>query len=169
MKKRLETLVCIALCFSILLPATVPAAAEADPSLSVWVMSDCHYRPHSMLGPIGEQNGLPGDPLFWHTSTTGQMPYESEAILNEFLDRFEASSSKILLVPGDLTDDGYLPEHLGISEKFRQFEEKTGKRIYVISGNHDVRGSVVENSIDMDEFKSIYNNFGYSEALACHE
>ncbi len=167
MKTRLKAFVCIVLCFSLLPLAAIPAAG-ADSDLKVWVMSDCHYRPHSMLGSIENQNQLPDYPLYRHANTTGQMPFESEAIINEFLDRFEASDCDILLVPGDLTDDGYLPEHLGISEKFRQFEASTGKRIYVISGNHDVRAAVVENSIDMAQFKDIYNDFGYSEAVSCH-
>jgi len=169
MKEKMKTFLCVVLCISLLLPAAVTANAESEKYLSVWVMSDPHYRPHSMLGPIGEQTGLPGDPLYWHTNTTGQLTYESEAVINEFLKRFEASSSDILLVAGDLTDDGYLPEHQGISEKFKQFEEKTGKKIFVINGNHDIRGAVTDRSINLSDFKSIYSDFGYSEALAQDE
>lgn len=169
MKDKMKAFLCVVLCISLLLPAAVTANAEAEESLSVWVMSDPHYRPHSMLGPIGEQTGLPGDPLYWHTNTTGQLTYEADAVMNEFLARFEASPSEILLVAGDLTDDGYLPEHQGISAKFKQFEEKTGKKIFVINGNHDIRGAVTDRSINLAGFKSIYNDFGYSEALAQDE
>ncbi len=168
MKTKLKAIICIILSLSLLVPVAVAAKAVPENPLSVWVIADCHYRPHSMLSPIGEQNGLPGDPLYWHANTTGQLTYEADAVMNEFLSRFEASSSKILLVAGDLTDDGYLPEHQGIAEKFKQFEEKTGKKIFVINGNHDIRGAVTDNSINLAEFKTIYHEFGYSQALAVH-
>ena len=48
-----------------------------------------------MLEPIGEQQGLPGDPLYWHTNIQGELEYESDAIINELLARFEASPSRV--------------------------------------------------------------------------
>lgn len=169
MKAKWKAFLSIVLCVSLLLPVAVVSNARAETPLSITVMADCHYRPHSMLGPIGEQTGLPGDPLFWHTNTTGQLTYEADAIMNEFLKRFEASSSQYLLVAGDLTDDGYLPEHLGLAQKFKDFEAKTGKKIFVINGNHDIRGAVSDRSIFLADFKTIYNDFGYSDALAVDE
>lgn len=168
MKTKLKTVLCVILCLS-LLPVIITVNARSQAPLPVTVIADCHYRPHSMLGPIGTQTGLPGDPLFWHTNTTGQLTYESDAIMNEFLDRFEASSSQYLLVAGDLTDDGYLSEHLGLAQKFKDFEAKTGKKIFVINGNHDIRGAVSDRSIHLADFKAIYHDFGYSEALAADE
>ena len=168
LKTKLKTVLCVILCLS-LLPVIITVNARSQAPLPVTVIADCHYRPHSMLGPIGGQTGLPGDPLFWHTNTTGQLTYESDAIMNEFLDRFEASSSQYLLVAGDLTDDGYLSEHLGLAQKFKDFEAKTGKKIFVINGNHDIRGAVSDRSIHLADFKAIYHDFGYSEALAADE
>lgn len=169
MKAKLKAAVCIILCLSLLLPVAVASSVKAELPLSLTVMADCHYRPHSMLGPIGEQTGLPGDPLFWHTNTTGQLTYEADAVMNEFLAKFEASPAQYLLVAGDLTDDGYLPEHLGIAQKFKDFEMKTGKKIFIINGNHDIRGAVTDRSIHLADFKSIYHDFGYAEALSVHE
>ncbi len=169
MKAKWKAFLSIVLCVSLLLPVAVVSNARAETPLSITVMADCHYRPHSMLGPIGEQTGLPGDPLFWHTNTTGQLTYEADAVMNEFLKRFEASASDYLLVAGDLTDDGYLPEHMGLAQKFKDFEARTGKKIFVINGNHDIRGAVSDRSIFLADFKAIYNEFGYSDALAIDE
>ena len=153
------------LIISISFTGVINAGAEAP--LSVFVAADCHYRPLSMLDPIGEENGLPGDPLYWHTNIQGQLTYESDAIMNELLARFEASSSKIMLIPGDLSDSGKLREHKALAAKFKQFEQKTGKCIFVINGNHDIEGVSDGNTIDLAEFKSIYADFGYKEALSC--
>ena len=169
LKAKIKAIFCIFSCLLLLLPAIIVTNAKAEAPLSVFVASDLHYRPLSVLGPIGEQTGLPGDPLYWYTNSEGQLTYEADAIMNEMLSRFEASPSKVLLVSGDLTVDGYLPEHLGLAEKLKQFEKRTGKSIFVINGNHDIRGNVAKNIINMAEFKSIYSEFGYSQALDCDE
>lgn len=165
MKTKLRAVLCVALCLILLIPSGVSSLANGEEPLSVFVAADIHYRPLSMLRPIEEQNNLPGDPLYYHTNSQGQLTYESDAILNELLSRFEASSTNILLIPGDLTDDGYWPEHLGVSEKLKQFMERTGKEIFVIPGNHDVRTSAVNNCIDLPDFLSLYADFGYDKAL----
>ncbi len=165
MKPKLKAILCITLCLLLSMPSGLSTLAKEKAPLSVFVASDIHYRPLSMLRPIGEQSGLPGDPLFFHTNSQGQLTYESDAIVNELLSRFEASSSNILLIPGDLTDDGYRTEHQGIAEKLTQFMERTGKEIFVIPGNHDVRTTAVNNCIDLPEFLSLYAGMGYDKAL----
>ncbi len=139
--------------------------AGAQAPLSVFVAADCHYSPLSMLGPIGEETGLPGDPLYWHTNIQGELTYESDAIMTELLARFKTSSSNFLLIPGDISDGGLRGQHQALAEKFKQFEEKTGKSIFIINGNHDVSSISDSKYIDLAEFKAIYAGFGYSEAV----
>lgn len=166
MKTKLRAVLCVTLCLLLLMPSGISSLAKEEEPLSVFVATDIHYRPLIMLTPIEEQNGLPGDPLYHHTNSQGQLTYESDAIINELLSRFEASSSNILLIAGDLTDDGYWLEHLGISEKLKQFMERTGKEIFVIPGNHDVRTSAVNsNCLDLPDFLSLYADIGYDKAL----
>ena len=70
MNMLIKRILCIVAVFSLLLPGAVcPAAERADSSLSIWVASDIHYRPPRLLGPIAEQDGLPGDPLYAHVNT----------------------------------------------------------------------------------------------------
>lgn len=168
MKTNLKRSLCVLLSVCLLIPAGLSVTAREKAPLDVWVIADCHYRPHSMLRPIEEANGLPGDPLFWHTNSQGQLTYEADAILNELLKRFEASSSNILLIAGDVTDDGYATEHYALGPKLTAFVQRTGKRIYLINGNHDINPPGTDRRIDVDEFKTIYAACGYDKALSVH-
>jgi 3',5'-cyclic AMP phosphodiesterase CpdA len=168
-KKNFIRSLCIMLCAVILVPFAGPAVFSAEAPLSVLVAADCHYKPLSTLPPIGEATGLPGHPLFWHVNIQGQLVYESDAIVNELLARFENGDENFLLLAGDITNNGYLAEHTALSAKLAQFEARTGKSIFVINGNHDVAAAAGETKIDLDGFKTIYADFGYNEALDRHE
>lgn len=168
MKKSFKAVLCIFLCFALLLPA-VGSLAGTQPPLTVWVVSDIHYRPQSDLGPVNEQEAIPGETLFNHVNYKGELLYESKAIIMEFLQRFENSSAEILLIPGDLTEDGYWSEHLAIAEILREFKNRTGKKIYLVPGNHDIRTSASNNRLDPEDFTELYREFGYDQALVRHD
>lgn len=165
MKKRPRKLLCVLMSLLLCLPLAGLFGAAGEEPLTVFVASDLHYRPPGMLAPIGEQTGLPGDPLYWHTNIQGQLEYESDAIVNEMLRRFESSPAKVLLIPGDLADS-HIGYHLALAEKFRLFERRTGKKIFVINGNHDVKDNADGFTTDLARFKAAYAGCGYSEALA---
>ena len=169
MNKLLKSAVCFLLAISLLVPVFSAAGVRQDNSLSVFVASDIHYRPQSLLGPIGQQNGLPGDPLYAHVNTKAMLTYEADAVIDEFLKQFEQSSAKYLLIPGDLSENGYWGEHLGIAQKLREFKARTGKKIFIIPGNHDIRTSASDNRLNLSDFLSVYADIGYDETLARHE
>ena len=170
MNMLIKRILCIVAVFSLLLPGAVcPAAERADSSLSIWVASDIHYRPPRLLGPIAEQDGLPGDPLYAHVNTKGMLTYEADAIIGEFLSRFEKSDAKYLLIPGDLSEDGYWEEHLAMAQTLRDFQNRTGKKIFVVPGNHDIRTSASKNRLNLSDFLTVYADIGYDEALAGHD
>lgn len=168
MKKILKSFSCVLLCFALLLPL-VGAAARAERPLSVWVASDIHYKPLSSLAPVDEANTLPGDPLYSHVNDKGMLAHEADAIIYEFLSRFEQSSAKYLLIPGDLSQEGHWDEHLGLAQILNEFKQRTGKKIFVIPGNHDIRTSASGGRLDLSDFLSIYADLGYSDALAQHD
>ena len=168
MKKTLNSLLCLILCIALLLPF-IGAVAKSEPPLSVWVAADLHYRPHASIGPIEEQSFLPGDPLYAHVNDKGMLIYESDAILHEFLSRFEKSSAKYLLIPGDISLDGHWDEHLGIAAILNEFRQRTDKKIFVIPGNHDIRTSASAGRLDLADFISMYWDLGYSDALVAHD
>ncbi len=168
MKKLFKSSSCFILCFALLM-TFVGATAKAEPPLSVWVAADIHYQPHSSIGPIEEQNMLPGDPLYAHVNDKGMLVFESDAIIYEFLSRFEKSSAKYLLVPGDISLDGHWDQHLGIAAILNEFKQRTGKKIFVIPGNHDIRTSASSGRLDLSDFLSVYAELGYSDAITAHD
>ncbi len=160
-KKSLAVLLCMMIIFSIFSCMSF----AGDNSLSVFVASDTHFEGIEYRGNINDNIGMPDSELYFHTTIQGQMNGESEAIMRSFLDTFEKSDKKILLIPGDLTG-GKRIQHKNLSVLFNEFEKRTGKKIFVINGNHDINAKSDETKIDLNEFKSFYNNFGYSEAIA---
>lgn len=169
MKKLLKSVLCVFLILLLVLPAALSAMANTGDGLSVWVAADLHYRPQSALEPIETQNNLPGDPLYSHVNTKSMLTYEADAIIDEFLSRFEASSVDYLLIPGDLSEDGHWVEHLAIAQKLRDFKARSGKKIYLIPGNHDIRTSASKNRLDLSDFLEIYSDIGYDDTLARHD
>lgn len=167
MKKSLKAILCILLSVLLLVPILGATAKEEVP-LSVWVAADTHYRPLSALKPLTAYDDLPGNPLYRHANSKGMLTYEADAILDKLFSDFENASSNILLLPGDLSEDGFWAEHLAFAEKLRQLKARTGKQIFVIPGNHDIRTSDSQNRLNLADFLDIYADFGYNQAIAKH-
>lgn len=162
MKKFIAILLTLSLMLS-LFAVSVSAAEENTPDLSYAVSSDLHYTQHEeTLEWFSE------DPIYGYANRRAAMENESTLIIDEMLNQCaEDNNIDFLLVPGDLTNDGkmFLDDHKVVAEKFRKFEEETGKQVYVINGNHDV-GMVGEYcETGRDEFLDVYYEFGYEEAL----
>ncbi len=168
MKKSPKAILCILLSFCLLVPFIGVTAKEKVP-LNVWVASDIHYKPQSDLGPIEEQKAIPGDPLYNHVNGKGMLTYEADAIIYEFLARFERSSAEILLIAGDVSENGQWSEHIGLAEILREFQNRTGKKIFLIPGNHDIRTRASGNRLDLSDFLDVYTDIGYDETLARHD
>ncbi len=104
-----------------------------------------------------------------------KMIAESFAIFESVLNSIKSSEQSMLFITGDLTKDGEKISHEKVAKMLKEFE-KSGKKAYVIPGNHDINnylayGYVGDNKIptekiSSDEFKTIYADFGYSEAIA---
>ena len=119
----MKRILCLALCFTLLFSVFVPINAFAfDDGLSIYVASDIHYKPYSSLVPVNEKNSLPDSELYSHTNTKGMLTYEADAVIDTFLKDFESSESEILLIPGDISEDGYWDEHLAFAEILRNFQ-----------------------------------------------
>ncbi len=146
--------------------SVVGSAVEQEPDLSFAVASDLHYNvPEEELTASGEID----DEIYWYANRRAAMENESGWIIDEFLNQCaEDENVDFVLISGDLADNGkvIVQEHLDVAAKFAAFEEKTGKQIYVTVGNHDA-GLNCETTID--DFKRIYHDFGYAEALTVVE
>lgn len=166
----------LAVILSLCIACSVLPIALAEDSLDLLVASDTHYQCAADLSAL---SGAEAEPftdglsstereLFYHATSQGQMNHESRAILKSLLRSFAQSEEEILLLSGDLTC-GKRNSHLELAQLLAEFEAQSGKRIFVINGNHDCRTDRLDTYIDVNEFKQIYADFGYNEALRVHE
>lgn len=142
---------------------------EAGKDISMLVATDIHYLAKS-LNDNGE--------AFQTILAAGdgrQLNY-----VNEIVDAFTYDVNKkkpdILIISGDLTYNGEEESHLKLAEKLEDIEKKAGTRVFVIPGNHDIQNPWAREfkgnrqykteTIDRDDFKEIYENFGYNEAIS---
>lgn len=142
---------------------------ESGKDISMFVATDIHYLADS----INDKGAA-----FQKYSTSGdgrQLNYIDD-IVNALTNDIKSKRPDVLIVSGDLTTNGERESHLALAEKFKEIEKSTGTSIYVIPGNHDIdnpwaRGFEGDKryktpSIDASDFKSIYKNFGYGEAIS---
>lgn len=156
MKKALSVFLSMLLVLSLCVPAF---AAGAQDEFKVTVANDLHYNlSYSFADSVRKHNSLSED--YAHISSTGKLNYESAAIIDAFLSEAAKSDSDAVLLPGDLVEQGTLKEHTAFAALLSEFELTSGKSVYVIPGNHDFFKTSPE------DFVAVYNNFGFSEALA---
>ncbi|RDY29508.1 LPXTG cell wall anchor domain-containing protein [Romboutsia weinsteinii] len=165
---------------SVLTNTVIAAPAKGEDIVKVSVFSDPHLLPEEFIGNKGNnyQDYVAGD---------RKMLAESERILDAAIDNILKSDSEIVIVPGDLTKDGERESHELFASKIKKLED-AGKEVFVINGNHDINmpdgvsvkfvaDGVDENGNPKDkvenvdsilpgEFKEIYKDFGYEQALA---
>ncbi|MCL2023724.1 MAG: metallophosphoesterase [Oscillospiraceae bacterium] len=137
------------------------------------VIADTHYFNCHALGKS--------------TDTQVKTLNESGAIIDAALEKFIAREDcNVLLICGDLTCNGEGESHAGLVEKLRRVHE-AGKRVFVITSTHDFEQQINENKrkdgryvpvtptqrgewqatlVTRDELRGIYNEFGFSTALA---
>ena len=162
MKKFIAILLTLSLVFS-LCAVSASAAEEEGPAISYAVASDLHFNfPDEKLEWFSE------DPIYGYANRRAAMENESGLIIDEFLIQCaEDETVQFVLIAGDLTDNGKgdYTEHEAVAEKLKEFEEKSGKSVYVIPGNHDVCNPSKDADTDLARFMEIYADFGYDKAL----
>ena len=139
-KKKMASFGALLLAFSLLL-AVVPSAvirsvAVGNDQLTFGVISDLHYYPESLMGS-DVQAFIDASKLNASTS------YLADALLDNALYEYEQQAKtrdiKYILIPGDLTKNGEYEGHRALSQKLKDFEDRTGIQVLVINGNHDIR------------------------------
>ena len=136
------------------------------PEIRFLVISDPHIFESSYKneGPV----------LNSFLENNAKMIGESVNIMEAFMDEIENVSADFVLVCGDLTNQGEKISH-EIMAGFLSEIENSGKKVFVVPGNHDILNSRAvrylsdreesAETITPDDFKNIYSNFGYNEAL----
>ena len=163
MKKLLSIILSMLIAVCSVMPCF--AVSSSNDELHFAVASDLHYV--HPVSTVDTQIDSEGKVSF--NSQSGKYTAPSGFVIDSFLDACAKNDEcDFILIPGDLATYGrdFPQEHETVAEKFRAFEQKTGKQIYVINGNHDNgSGSVT----DHNRFVSVYHDFGYDEAFSVDE
>lgn len=120
--------------------AFIAGAAEAN-SIKVATISDIRY-----------QSGA--------SDKEGLLLSKSAAILDAAIEKVRNSNADVLLVTGDLTNNGSKSSHQYVAEKLAQVQAE-GIPVYVIPGEHDVREGGTLTAVSKSVFEEIYKDFGY--------
>ncbi|MBQ8503971.1 MAG: metallophosphoesterase [Clostridia bacterium] len=153
MKKVISVLLTLIMVFGMF---AVTASAESA-ELTITVANDLHYNLKAST-TVTKRNNISED--FSHIGSSGRMVNESVAIIKAFLEKAATNESDVVILPGDLTELGTIEENMIFAALLREFEATAKKQVYVVPGNHDLYKTTV------DEFRTIYAEFGYAEALA---
>ncbi len=79
--------------------------------------------------------------------------------LEQVLDKLAHLDLDFLLLPGDLTQDGEMDNHLWLTQQLAQLPYP----VYVVPGNHDVLSPTrTETAIGLADFPQYYQRFGYT-------
>jgi 3',5'-cyclic AMP phosphodiesterase CpdA len=139
--------------------------------LRIAVLSDLHYMDPSLLKADGNafQMYLMQDP---------KLLAESGAILKQILQKLLIEKPDLVLISGDLTKDGELVSHKSVIKQLRVLEQNHIK-VLVVPGNHDISNPdaklfngdnvIPVPTISPEEFKSLYSDFGYRNAISKDE
>lgn len=144
---------------------------QAGQDISMYITTDVHYLSNKLTdnGKAFEDYVNLGD---------GKQLNDTEEITNAFSNEVEKMKPDVLIVSGDLTNNGEKESHIDLAKKFKRIEEK-GTSVYVIPGNHDISNpwarsfkgdnQYTTDIIDEKEFRNIYADFGYDEAISNDE
>lgn len=108
-------------------------------------------------------------------NSDGMLTQYGWEILMAFLEDIEKEHPDVLILSGDLTKNGEKKSHEALADRLRRLEKK-GIPVVVIPGNHDINspyasgyrkdGTYSVEHISAQQFRDIYKEFGYKEALS---
>lgn len=140
--------------------------------LKFYHLTDLHYYANEIIGSSGEKFKL-------KCELDQKCMAESGAIVDAaFKSICEDKETDIVLISGDLTFDGEQQSHDALVEKLHRLKAK-GKRVFTTFATHDFYmharkytdedGETELPKYTRAELRKLYNDFGYSEAIAEHE
>lgn len=155
----LKKWLCAVLCVLITVSAVSFCIAAKEDTLPFLAASDLHYKPAPAQVPVHYS----GD-KYYCADKSANLLSESYAVLQAFLREAADSDAEFILLSGDLTHDGTTKQHTDFAGFMTDFEKRTGKKVFVICGNHDFHSAM-----PVQQFKEIYADLGYAEALTVDE
>lgn len=140
--------------------------------LTLTVLTDTHY--------YSKENGTSGKAYDFANLKSQKLLAESPEVLQEAFDQIAADNkSDIVLISGDVTNNGELNAHKEFIAMLRDLKSK-GKKVYVITATHDYRENGVSDGYNGDKTYNVpaatrdllfdmYREFGPDEALSVHQ
>ena len=139
--------------------------------LKFFLVTDTHYFKNS-LGAFGTayEEFMDGEQKCF-----GETPAINEAL---FAHLAKAQEADIVLIAGDLSFNGEKESNAAFSALLHEFQEKSGKRVYVVTAGHDFNehpfafndtGRIEPQGTEFSELLGFYRDFGYSDAIAFNE
>lgn len=160
----MKRLLCVLMAVILAVSTLCIAVSAQDSKTGFAVANDIHY-----VHPLENVEDYVIADTFNSNEDGYAYQHESGFIIDEFLRQCaENDECEFVLIPGDLVTYGrdYPEDHMTLAEKFRSFEKKSGKQVYVINGNHD---NGTDTLVDSAKFREIYYEFGYDEAFSVDE
>ncbi len=141
-------------------------------NLKFYHLTDLHYYANEVIGSSGEAYKLKCD-------VDQKCMAESGAIVDAaFKNLCEDKEVDIVLISGDLTFDGEQQSHDELVKKLKKLKDN-GKRVFTTFATHDFymharkytdeEGETELPKYTRAELRKLYNDFGYSDAIAEHE
>ena len=140
----------------------------SDPLLRFFVITDTHFFKLS-LGASGKAYEARMD---YEQKCLAETEAINRAVLQYLADSDEAD---IVLIAGDLSQDGEKESHRAFSAMLRDFRQKSGKKVYIVTAGHDCNasprayndnGEYTPEGTDFSELYDLYRDFGYDDAIA---
>lgn len=129
--------------------------------LKFYLVTDTHLYDQTLIGPSSHVDQITLN--------------ESCAIFDAMSEKFLAQDEiNILLIAGDLTNNGQTPNHHSLVRRLQKIKD-AGKQVYVITATHDYgladindagESGKKEGTTYRSELRGLYNNFGFSDAIA---
>lgn len=140
--------------------------------LTLTVISDIHY--------YSKENGISGKAYeFANSKSQKLLAQSSEVIDSAFEQILNDKRSNIVLISGDITNNGELNSHREIISKLNKLKSE-GKKVYVITATHDFSSNGLSEAYQGDKKTTtpaairdilfdMYYEFGPDEALSIHK
>lgn len=158
----------ILLLLALMLLMPFSALGEPVDTVTLFVATDLHYLAPELTdhGPCFERS---------ITRADGKVMAYSEELIEAFAAQVIARQPDALVLSGDLSLNGARVSHEALAGKLSRIEE-AGIPVLVIPGNHDLNsrnavrfeaeGYERVDSVTAEEFRTIYQPFGYDGALS---
>ena len=137
---------------------------------TIFVASDLHLYSENLLGPDNERCTKE------NMSSDGRIQECDYELVSVLIDAVNEDKPEYLILTGDLSYNGERDSHVELARLLSGIEET---KVLVIPGNHDMYSlsafSALEDKttrirgIDMDNFREIYTDFGYTGAYSYDE